>query len=126
MRLGRRSPPGPAGAGASQASAIRFPSTRLARRLRLTRARHNLPSQLTSFIGREREIAGVRTLLAATRLLTLTGGVLLLFALSAVDPAQTGASLLLVPAFGLVLGLVQDRCGSPAPRLVWVSAIGSP
>ncbi len=34
---------------------------------------HNLPLQLTSFIGREREIAEVRRLLAMTRLLTLTG-----------------------------------------------------
>jgi non-specific serine/threonine protein kinase len=35
--------------------------------------RHNLPVQLTSFIGREREIAEVGRLLAETRLLTLTG-----------------------------------------------------
>src|SRR5260370_33038303 len=34
---------------------------------------HNLPLHLTSFIGREREIAEVRRLLAMTRLLTLTG-----------------------------------------------------
>ncbi len=34
---------------------------------------HNLPLQLTSFIGREREIAEVRRLLAMTRLLNLTG-----------------------------------------------------
>ncbi len=34
---------------------------------------HNLPVQLTSFIGREREIAEVKHLLAGTRLLTLTG-----------------------------------------------------
>lgn len=33
----------------------------------------NLPQQLTSFIGREREIAQVRQLLVSTRLLTLTG-----------------------------------------------------
>ena len=33
----------------------------------------NLPLQLTSFIGREREIAEVKRLLGATRLLTLTG-----------------------------------------------------
>src|SRR5258706_601267 len=36
-------------------------------------ARHNLPQQLTSFIGRENEIAQVKELLATTRLLTLTG-----------------------------------------------------
>jgi predicted ATPase/transcriptional regulator with XRE-family HTH domain len=36
-------------------------------------ARHNLPLQLTSFIGRERELVEVTRLLGATRLLTLTG-----------------------------------------------------
>lgn len=35
--------------------------------------KHNLPQPLTSFIGREREIAEVRCLLASMRLLTLTG-----------------------------------------------------
>ena len=35
--------------------------------------RHNLPIQLTSFIGREREIAEVKRLLGAARLVTLTG-----------------------------------------------------
>jgi predicted ATPase/transcriptional regulator with XRE-family HTH domain len=35
--------------------------------------RHNLPAQLTSFIGREQEIADIKGLLATTRLLTLTG-----------------------------------------------------
>src|SRR5262249_39741350 len=34
---------------------------------------HNLPRQLTSFIGREREMAKIQRLLAATPLLTLTG-----------------------------------------------------
>jgi predicted ATPase/class 3 adenylate cyclase/DNA-binding CsgD family transcriptional regulator len=34
---------------------------------------NNLPLQLTSFIGRERELAEVKRLLATTRLLTLTG-----------------------------------------------------
>ena len=34
---------------------------------------NNLPRQLTSFIGREREIAEIKELLATTRLLTLTG-----------------------------------------------------
>jgi predicted ATPase/DNA-binding XRE family transcriptional regulator len=34
---------------------------------------HNLPLQLTSFIGREKEIAQVRELLRAARLVTLTG-----------------------------------------------------
>lgn len=35
--------------------------------------RHNLPAQLTSFIGRERQIAEVRRLLDSARLVTLTG-----------------------------------------------------
>lgn len=34
---------------------------------------HNLPAQLTTFIGREQEIAQVKRLLGSTRLLTLTG-----------------------------------------------------
>lgn len=35
--------------------------------------RHNLPAQLTSFVGREQEIAEVTGLLARSRLVTLTG-----------------------------------------------------
>src|SRR5207247_3508982 len=35
--------------------------------------RHNLPAQLTRFIGREQAMHEVRQLLATTRLLTLTG-----------------------------------------------------
>jgi len=38
-----------------------------------TVASHNLPAQLTSFIGRQKEIAEVRQVLAANRLITLTG-----------------------------------------------------
>src|SRR5262249_19088667 len=34
---------------------------------------HNLPAQLTSFVGRAREIAQVRELLDAHRLITITG-----------------------------------------------------
>ena len=34
---------------------------------------HNLPAQLTTFIGREREMAEIKRLLSGTRLLTLTG-----------------------------------------------------
>ena len=34
---------------------------------------HNLPVPMTSFIGREREIAQVKEFLSRTRLLTLTG-----------------------------------------------------
>ncbi|MDT5347050.1 MAG: hypothetical protein QOH91_337 [Mycobacterium sp.] len=36
-------------------------------------AAHNLPAQLTSFVGRRAEIASVRTALVANRLVTLTG-----------------------------------------------------
>lgn len=36
-------------------------------------AKHNLPAQLTSFVGREGEIAAVKELLERVRLLTLTG-----------------------------------------------------
>jgi non-specific serine/threonine protein kinase len=36
-------------------------------------ARHNLPAQLTSFVGRQREIEELRPLLASNRLVTLTG-----------------------------------------------------
>jgi len=39
----------------------------------LTAPPHNLPAEVTSFIGREKEIAEVRRLLAGTRLFTLTG-----------------------------------------------------
>ena len=34
---------------------------------------HNLPTQLTSFVGRRREVAEVRRLLHSARLVTLTG-----------------------------------------------------
>jgi predicted ATPase/class 3 adenylate cyclase len=39
----------------------------------LDRRAHNLPIQLTSFVGRERELAEVRRLLSSRRLVTLTG-----------------------------------------------------
>jgi predicted ATPase/DNA-binding CsgD family transcriptional regulator len=35
--------------------------------------RHNIPAQVTTFVGREKEIGEVRRLLESTRLLTLTG-----------------------------------------------------
>jgi predicted ATPase len=40
---------------------------------RTSRAKHNLPYQLTSFVGREQEIAQLEELLTANRLVTLTG-----------------------------------------------------
>lgn len=46
-------------------------ASRMASRLHTTP--HNLPMQLTSFVGRVREKAEIKELLAATRLLTLTG-----------------------------------------------------
>ena len=36
--------------------------------------RHNLPTSLSSFIGRERELTEVQARLAGARLVTLTGG----------------------------------------------------
>ncbi len=39
----------------------------------LASARHNLPVQLTSFVGREKELAEVKHLLQETHILTLTG-----------------------------------------------------
>jgi non-specific serine/threonine protein kinase len=38
-----------------------------------TTTKHNLPAQVTSFVGRQREIKEIRQLLHANRLLTLTG-----------------------------------------------------
>src|SRR6266576_3575493 len=40
---------------------------------RASRSRHNLPYQLTSFVGREQEIARLKELVATNRLVTLTG-----------------------------------------------------
>src|SRR6266404_3697685 len=40
---------------------------------RATRSKHNLPYQLTSFVGREQEIAQLEELVTANRLVTLTG-----------------------------------------------------
>src|SRR6266481_10037583 len=40
---------------------------------RASKPRHNLPYQLTSFIGREQEIAQLEELVTANRLVTLTG-----------------------------------------------------
>src|SRR6201987_882184 len=38
-----------------------------------SRSKHNLPYQLTSFVGREQEIAELKELVTANRLVTLTG-----------------------------------------------------
>src|SRR6476469_3267730 len=39
----------------------------------LSETPHNLPSRLTSFVGRERELAEIAALVAARRLVTLVG-----------------------------------------------------
>ncbi len=93
------------------------------------RPSHNLPLQLSSFIGREREIAEVEALLADNRLLTLTGAgsgktrVALTVASRAVEGLQDGARLvelaplsdpeLVTQAVASVLGLRE----APGPRL---------
>jgi predicted ATPase/DNA-binding CsgD family transcriptional regulator len=53
----------------AKACLARWPSVAARRKA----AAHNLPVQLTSFVGREREKAEIRRLLATTRLVTLTG-----------------------------------------------------
>ena len=62
----------------------------------LTARPSNLPVQVTSFIGREREVAAVRELLGGTRLLTLTG------------PGGTGKTRLGLRAAGELLGDFAD------------------
>jgi predicted ATPase/predicted Ser/Thr protein kinase len=57
---------------------------------------HNLPAQLTSFVGREREIAEVVRMLGTTRLLTLTG------------PPGTGKTRLSLRVAAEVLDQFQD------------------
>src|SRR5918997_3914016 len=55
--------------GGNKSPVVAFPRIRSPERL----LSNNLPLQLTSFVGREREIAEARDLLAEQRLLTLTG-----------------------------------------------------
>src|SRR5262245_12168829 len=63
--------------GAGSGAITPFPATCADRArpawIRLGEPRHNLPVQLTSFVGREGALAEVGRLLATTRLLTLTG-----------------------------------------------------
>ncbi len=40
---------------------------------RLAPRQHNLPAEVESFVGRERELADIQDVLTRTRLLTLTG-----------------------------------------------------
>ncbi len=58
----------------------------------LSAYRHNLPSQLSSFVGREQELADIRRLLGETRLLTLLG------------PGGTGKTRLMLESAESVLG----------------------
>jgi predicted ATPase/class 3 adenylate cyclase len=58
----------------------------------------NLPHQLTSFIGRAREVARVKELLAETQLLTLTG------------PGGTGKTRLAIQAAAALLDGFADGC----------------
>ncbi|MBN2469839.1 MAG: tetratricopeptide repeat protein [Anaerolineae bacterium] len=58
--------------------------------------RHNLPAQVTSFIGRRAEITQLRTLLGEARLITLTG------------PPGTGKTRLALEVALTVLALYQD------------------
>jgi predicted ATPase/class 3 adenylate cyclase len=60
--------------------------------------RTNLPPQLTSFIGREREVARVKELLAGARLLTLTG------------PGGTGKTRLAIQAGADLVDAFADGC----------------
>jgi DNA-binding CsgD family transcriptional regulator len=57
---------------------------------------HNLPTQITSFVGRQREIAAVKQLLLTSRLLTLRG------------PPGTGKTRLAVQVARHILDLYQD------------------
>lgn len=57
---------------------------------------HNLPAPLTSFVGREREMAEVKQLLTNTRLLTLTG------------PGGTGKTRLALQLAGEILDAFAD------------------
>ena len=85
------------------------------------RRRHNLPEQLTSFVGREQARADLRRLLATTRLLTATGpgGVgktrlALQVALDVLDAFPDGAWLIELAALAdprLVPGTVASTLG---------------
>jgi predicted ATPase/DNA-binding SARP family transcriptional activator len=84
-------------------------------------ARHNLPARLTSFVGRERELAAVGGLLGGARLVTLTGAggagktrLAVEFAAGAVDRFGDGvwlAGLAGLADPGLVPSLVMQALG---------------
>jgi non-specific serine/threonine protein kinase len=98
---------------------------------RASRPKHNLPYQLTSFIGREQEIAQLMELVAANRLVTLTGAggagktrLALEVAAQAVESFPDGAWLvelaslsdpgLVLPTLARALGLIEQ----PGRRLI--------
>jgi predicted ATPase/DNA-binding XRE family transcriptional regulator len=60
-------------AGARPARVLASVSVEAGSRADAATSRHNLPVQVTSFIGRQRELAQAREILSQTRLLTLTG-----------------------------------------------------
>ena len=101
----------------------------------LDAAPNNLPTQLTSFVGRGREVAEARRLLATTRLLTLTGpggtGKTRLSLQLAADSTSDFAdgvffvplspiedSGLVAPAILVALGLRESPQQSPTERLM--------
>ena len=85
------------------------------------RARHNLPVRLTSFVGREQELAAVAGLVGGARLVTLTGAggagktrLALEFAAGVVDRFPDGvwlAELAGIADAGLVPSLVMEALG---------------
>jgi predicted ATPase/class 3 adenylate cyclase len=96
---------------------------------------NNLPTQLTTFVGRERELAEARSLLAATRLLSLTGPggtgktrLSLQVAASAADDFPDGVwfialdavrdAALVVPTVARTLGLADNKDRSSIDLLV--------
>src|SRR6202008_4988937 len=98
---------------------------------RASKPRHNLPYQLTSFVGREQEIAQLEELVTANRLVTLTGAggagktrLALEVAAQAVESFPDGAWLVELASLsdpGLVLQTLARALGvteQPGTRLI--------
>jgi predicted ATPase len=122
--------PAPKDTAGDTGSVVEFPGTPERGRLP-----NNLPLELSSFVGREREMAEVETLLSEQRLLTLTGSggsgktrLALRVVIDLVEDFEDGAWLVelaplsdpdLVPqAVASVLGIRQQPGVSPADALV--------